>query len=588
MTDQDETSMPYQQVPVVELCYEYCVDEGDFFCHSFSYCMKTGSCIISTISSLNMNQNNTVEEDSCYIASKKYQVLDRARHDGIKIYVVDTTNKSVGLFYDYLEYIRKVNFERKSEELVKLSESFTDDKFMKLVDCNTRDHLSSYVESPGIILQDKGFKTVTAKDANTCAETCSDMVIIDNCESFDWCESDKNCVLHSTHILDVKSSSGMAHNAKCSHYSKDFMLDYISEGNKKMDDEAVSETYENLSGEECAKECSLNDKCNGYDYCQADINTCRITTLHLGDSKLKTSNNKNIVNNYVEDVTNESIAENYLKIKMFKTLNLSILGAVAGAAIGMIALGAIISAIAIFTVVLVFHKYQNVRAQLVKSKLLADLCLKQIGKPPKEFIYGLLNTKSVKSLLVTSCAHGITTGPVLSHSKDHEWFMAGVPHMAHFKGSVSVVKLESQVVLFNVSGLESGGPPSTKANCVAFFKLVLKMALRIFCLLVVSICSLGFVTCVPTATEFKYKEDFRLDVEIVDKVSRRSADERVKRSFPFSNFPTETCLDARLILFNVLIKSMSSAQLLHYRNTTEKSVSKCYMLPLSNVSSKKC
>ncbi|KAG1649744.1 hypothetical protein GQR58_028705 [Nymphon striatum] len=41
----------------------------------------------------------------------KDQVLDSALHDGIKIYVVDTTNKSVRLSYDYLEHIRKVNFE---------------------------------------------------------------------------------------------------------------------------------------------------------------------------------------------------------------------------------------------------------------------------------------------------------------------------------------------------------------------------------------------------------------------------------------------------------------------------------------------
>ncbi|GIY29436.1 uncharacterized protein CDAR_533841 [Caerostris darwini] len=191
-----------------------------------------------------------------------------------------------------------------------LSKSYADDiKDTDMLEdnmCNvlTRKYVDNFNRSPGNVL------TLTAKEvlgldtAEKCARACLTKTEY-KCLSFDHCPSDEKaaCKLHTVHYPNSKTREGVQTNSSnCGHYYRKFSTEF----RKNLEKQSVGSKLapiNNLTLEECAKNCIEYGKgtCYGYDFCQGSTILATTCTLLDSDPSTIKLTYKSICTNYMRD-----------------------------------------------------------------------------------------------------------------------------------------------------------------------------------------------------------------------------------------------------------------------------------------------
>ncbi|XP_014672196.1 PREDICTED: uncharacterized protein LOC106812748 [Priapulus caudatus] len=87
----------------------------------------------------------------------------------------------------------------------------------------SRIYTDGYQMFPGQIDRGNGTKLANISTVEVCAARCDNYIVF-NCQSFEYCEVDKNCWLHKVHGFDVTSWNNASEN--CVHYSRNFLSSF--------------------------------------------------------------------------------------------------------------------------------------------------------------------------------------------------------------------------------------------------------------------------------------------------------------------------------------------------------------------------
>lgn len=162
-------------------------------------------------------------------------------------------------------------------------------------DCNviSRQLISDYTHVQGaVLIADVNQEVDDIFDPNYCAYLC-DMAEDFVCRSFDFCEDTNVCYMHETHALDSGSGGLQLNATHCSHYSRDYLVDFEQHQNVRLS--GTRDVYiADIPVDQCAKECVEQPdlECNGFDYCVEDelTTTCFLTADQYSGSGVSVSN----------------------------------------------------------------------------------------------------------------------------------------------------------------------------------------------------------------------------------------------------------------------------------------------------------
>ncbi|CAL1290576.1 unnamed protein product [Larinioides sclopetarius] len=153
--------------------------------------------------------------------------------------------------------------------------------------CNvlTRKYADNFDRSPGNVLNLGAEEILPISNVEDCARACLQRTGY-KCLSFDHCPTEEKeaCFLHTVHYPNPKSREKVSKKSpSCGHYVRKFSTEF----KKNVDKRTVGSKLpplNNLTLEECAKECIEYGKgtCFGYDFCQG--NTILATSCILLDS----------------------------------------------------------------------------------------------------------------------------------------------------------------------------------------------------------------------------------------------------------------------------------------------------------------
>ncbi|CAL1262177.1 unnamed protein product [Larinioides sclopetarius] len=282
----DETTVSLHEVDNLNDCYKACKNSDDINCASFSYCPDS-------------------DNKQCMISS---------------VLVVNRKNNP---------------------------EDTDDDKNCYVYSLKYLDFYDAYPGRVSMISgEDLREKTTSVED---CARFCREEKKF-ICRGFEYCRTEKTCVLHSKHVMDLGKGEFIESKKKstCTHYAAKFAADYYDMGYTLIKDD--SDKRSEITLEECARVCSeeRKDNCKSFNYCPASgpystDSSCALSVKVLEDKPEMESNEK--CHHFEKKEIVDDWAKTSNKVKKVVTSNDGYTKkGFTGLVIGMLALGLILGA----------------------------------------------------------------------------------------------------------------------------------------------------------------------------------------------------------------------------------------------------
>jgi hypothetical protein len=118
--------------------------------------------------------------------------------------------------------------------------------------------------------------TLEGKEAtlNGCAKSCSSRTDFP-CLSFDYCEEEKKCYFHKSHVMDNQKVEKIPVDldSSCHHFSRNFEYDFHPHLNQQLGSSAkIMSRVKDNTLEECARACEeldADEDCLSFDFCES-------------------------------------------------------------------------------------------------------------------------------------------------------------------------------------------------------------------------------------------------------------------------------------------------------------------------------
>lgn len=168
-------------------------------------------------------------------------------------------------------------------------------------DLYDRTYLSEYkVVLGGVALNGTGVVIPEVDHLDTCARHCSQDTSI-SCRSFEWCHKERLCRLHEEYFLDVAEGGDYETHTSCIHFSKNAAETFSQHPHQGLAKDLHRFVAADSDASACAKLClgSTDEVCESFDFCSScgdqdqDVcgqdfaeteNICFLSTRHVGEA----------------------------------------------------------------------------------------------------------------------------------------------------------------------------------------------------------------------------------------------------------------------------------------------------------------
>ncbi|XP_063600344.1 uncharacterized protein LOC134776524 [Penaeus indicus] len=233
-------------------------------------------------------------------------------------------------------------------------------------DLYDRTYLSEYkVVLGGVALNGTGVVIPEVNHLDTCARHCSQDTTI-SCRSFEWCHEERTCRLHEEYFLDVAEGGDYETHTSCIHFSKNAAETFSQHPHQGLQKDMHRFVASNSDSSACAKLClgSTGEVCESFDFCstcgeeeqgvcgqgfEETQNICFLSTHHVGEAEtvIKTAPN---CQHYSREFFGEMDYPTWVASKRRSEYPYTS-GDMAGLAVGVLLLGALLAAGFLFAIV---------------------------------------------------------------------------------------------------------------------------------------------------------------------------------------------------------------------------------------------